>query len=37
MVLISIEFVEAGDETALHDAFAETGPGKYGNHPQETI
>ena len=23
----NIEFVEAGDETALHDAFAETGPG----------
>ena len=26
----NIEFVEASDEAALHDAFAETGPGKYG-------
>ena len=33
----NIEFVEAGDETALHDAFAETGPGKYGKGPVAAV
>ena len=33
----NIEFVEAGDEAALHDAFAETGPGKYGKGPVAAV
>ncbi len=33
----NIEFVEASDEAALHDAFAETGPGKYGKGPVAAV
>ena len=33
----NIEFVEASDDAALHDAFAETGPGKYGKGPVAAV
>lgn len=33
----NIEFVEAGNVEALHDAFAETGQGKYGKGPVAAV
>ena len=33
----NIEFVEAGDQTALYEAFAQTGPGKYGKGPVAAV
>ncbi|KAB8288984.1 acetylornithine aminotransferase [Bifidobacterium ramosum] len=33
----NIEFVEAGDPVALYEAFAQTGPGKYGKGPVAAV
>ncbi|OZG64982.1 acetylornithine aminotransferase [Bifidobacterium hapali] len=33
----NIEFVEAGDQVALYEAFAQTGPGKYGKGPVAAV
>lgn len=33
----NIEFVEAGDVQALHDAFTQTGPGRYGKGPVAAV
>lgn len=33
----NIEFVEAGDKAALYEAFAQSGPGKYGKGPVAAV